>query len=102
MQKSVSIQPRTSLSKFGSDFIHLFIHVLRAAWRERAGLDNAAALIEHHAAPLLVPAVGCAVVPLDAQALVHPQAAWVAKPKDWIEKMKFNNEFFINPRNFWH
>merc|ERR1719352_1659607 len=53
--------------------------VAGGSWRERAGLDKAAALIETHAAPLLVPAVGCAVVPLAAQALVHPQAAWVAK-----------------------
>ena len=40
LQKSASIQPRTSLSKLGGDFIHLFIRLLRL---DRSGRSAALA-----------------------------------------------------------
>ena len=44
MQKSASIQPRTSLSKFGGDFVCLFIRLLR--WRSSDRPPTAEALLE--------------------------------------------------------
>ena len=37
LEKSASIQPRTSLSEFGDDFIHLFIRLLRSDRSDRLG-----------------------------------------------------------------